>query len=162
MAKTKKPFIIGEKLILPAAKDVCCELLGETAVQKMTCAPLSASTRASLVARMVKNLPAMQKSWVWSLGGEDPLEKGMAIHSSFLAGESHGQRSLAGSQRVVHDWATNTLLHGVPPRWHPAILAFWYSYLWAILLPLAWAGFSGLLLAIHQTVAEGTRHHFRG
>ena len=51
MAKTKKPFTTGEKLILPAAKDVCCELLGDTAV-------------ASLVARMLKNLPARQESWV--------------------------------------------------------------------------------------------------
>ena len=34
---------------------------------------------------MVRNLPAMQKTWVQSLGGEDPQEKGMAIHSSILA-----------------------------------------------------------------------------
>ena len=34
---------------------------------------------------MVKNLPAMQETWVQSLGGEDPLEKGMATHSSILA-----------------------------------------------------------------------------
>ena len=40
---------------------------------------------ASLVAQMVKNLPAMQETWVQSLGQEDPLEKGMAIHSSILA-----------------------------------------------------------------------------
>ena len=44
---------------------------------------------------------------VWSLGGEDPLEEGMAAHSSILAGESHGQRSLVGydpwSCRVGHD-----------------------------------------------------------
>ena len=33
---------------------------------------------------MVKNLPAMQETWVQSLGWEDPLEKGMATHSSFL------------------------------------------------------------------------------
>ena len=39
----------------------------------------------SLVAQMVKNLPAMQKTQVGSLGWEDPLEKGMAIHSSILA-----------------------------------------------------------------------------
>ena len=38
--------------------------------------------RASLVAQMVKNLPAMQEAWVQSLGWEDPLEKGMATHSS--------------------------------------------------------------------------------
>ena len=40
---------------------------------------------ASLVAQTVKNLPAMQKTWVQSLGWEDPLEKGMATHSSILA-----------------------------------------------------------------------------
>ena len=40
---------------------------------------------ASLVAQMVKNLPAMQKTWVWSLGWNDPLEKEMATHSSILA-----------------------------------------------------------------------------
>ena len=34
---------------------------------------------------MVKNLPAMKETWVQSLGQEDPLEKGMAIHSSILA-----------------------------------------------------------------------------
>ena len=39
------------------------------------------------VAQMVKNLPAMQETWVRSLGQEDPLEKGMAIHSSILAWE---------------------------------------------------------------------------
>ena len=38
-----------------------------------------------MVAHMVKNLPAMQKTWVQSLGQEDPLEKGMATHSSILA-----------------------------------------------------------------------------
>ena len=41
-------------------------------------------TMYSLVAQMVKNLPAMQETWVQSLGWEDPLEKGMATHSSFL------------------------------------------------------------------------------
>ena len=41
--------------------------------------------RASLVAQMVKNLPAMQETWVQSLGWEDPFEEGMATHSSFLA-----------------------------------------------------------------------------
>ena len=45
---------------------------------------------------MVKNLPAMQEIQARSLSGEDPLEKEMATHSSILAGESQGQRSLAG------------------------------------------------------------------
>ena len=40
--------------------------------------------RASLVAQLVKSPPAMQKTWVQSLGGEDPLEKGKATHSSIL------------------------------------------------------------------------------
>ena len=62
---------------------------------------------ASLVAQMVKNLLAMQETWVQSLGWEDPLEKGVAIHSSILAWsipwteEPGGLQSL-GSQRVGH------------------------------------------------------------
>ena len=49
----------------------------------------------SLVAQMVKNLPAMQEMQVWALSRENPLEKGMAT-SVLLPGESHGQRSLVG------------------------------------------------------------------
>ena len=53
-------------------------------------------SQASLVAQMVKNLPAMQETWVRSLGWEDPLEEGMATHSGILAWRiPHGQRSLA-------------------------------------------------------------------
>ena len=70
---------------------------------------------AFLVAPRVKNPPAMQETWVWSLGWEDPLEKGMATHSSILAWripwiqEPDGLQSME-SQRVGHDWATNTVL----------------------------------------------------
>ena len=46
--------------------------------------------------QVVKNLPAMQETWVQSLGWEDPLEKVMATHSSIPAGEFHRQRSQAG------------------------------------------------------------------
>ena len=56
-----------------------------------------------MVARMVKNLPAVQETEVQSLGWEDPLQKGMAL---FLPGESHGQTM--GLQRVRHDGATKT------------------------------------------------------
>ena len=69
-------------------------------------------TRASLVAHMVKNLPAMQETWVQSLGQEDPLEKGMATYSNILAWripwtkESGGLQSIR-SQKVRHDRATN-------------------------------------------------------
>ena len=48
------------------------------------------------MAQMVKNLPAMQETWVWSLDWEDPLEESMATHSSMLAWNPHWQRSLAG------------------------------------------------------------------
>ena len=51
---------------------------------------------ASLVAQMVKCLPAMQETWVRSLGHEDPLEKEMATHSVPLPGKFHGRRSLVG------------------------------------------------------------------
>ena len=64
--------------------------------------------RASLVAQMVKNLPAMQETRVQSLGWENPLEEGTATHSSILAGmipwteETGGLQSM-GSQRVGHN-----------------------------------------------------------
>ena len=63
---------------------------------------------ASLVARMVNNLPAMQETWVQSLGWEVPLEKAKATHSSILAWripwtEDPGRLQSMGSQRVGHN-----------------------------------------------------------
>ena len=64
------------------------------------------------MSQKVKNLPAMQETWVWSLGGEDPLEKEMATHSSILAWRipwtevPSGLQSM-GSLRVGQSWATN-------------------------------------------------------
>ena len=52
------------------------------------CQASHTSIWASLVAQMVKNLPAMQETWVQSLGQEDPLEKKMATHFSILAWEN--------------------------------------------------------------------------
>jgi len=57
---------------------------------------------------MAKNLPAMQETWVRPLGQEDPLEKGMATHSSILAWripwtEQPGGLGAMGSQRVRYD-----------------------------------------------------------
>ena len=46
---------------------------------------LVSGNKGSLVAQLVKNLPAMRETWVQSLGWEDPLEKGQATHSSILA-----------------------------------------------------------------------------
>ena len=63
---------------------------------------------ASLVAQLVKNLPAVQETQVQSLGWEDPLEKEMATHSSILAWkiswtEEPGGLQSMGLQRVGHD-----------------------------------------------------------
>ena len=64
-------------------------------------------TWTSLVAQMVKNLPAMWETWVQSLGQEDPLEKEMAAHSSVLAWEIPWREEPVriqsmGLQRVQH------------------------------------------------------------
>ena len=62
----------------------------------------------SLVSQRVKHLPAMQETWVRSLGWEDPLEKEMTTYSSTLAlkipwMEEPGRLQSTGSQRVRHD-----------------------------------------------------------
>ena len=59
---------------------------------------------------MVKNLPIMQETEVQSLGQEDPLEKGIATHCSFLAWripqtEEPGGQQSNGLQRVGHNWS---------------------------------------------------------
>ena len=61
---------------------------------------------------VVKNLPAMQETWVWSLVREDPLEKEIATHSSSLAfkmpwTEEPGRLQPTESQGIEHDWATS-------------------------------------------------------
>ena len=71
-----------------------------------------------VMAQLLKNLPAMQETWVQFLGWEDPLEKGMATHSSILAWESHGQRSLAGysswdpKELDMTEWLSTAQLKG--------------------------------------------------
>ena len=78
---------------------------------------LSAITyMTSLVAQTVKNLPAMQETWVWSLARKDPLKKGMVTHSSILAWripwtEEPGSLKSMRSRRVEYEWVTNTFLH---------------------------------------------------
>ena len=71
---------------------------------------------ASLVAHKVKNLPAVRETWVRSLGWEDPLEEGMATHSSVLAWrvpwtELPGGLQAMRSHRVGHDCATKHTAH---------------------------------------------------
>ena len=73
--------------------------------------------RASLAAQILKHLPTMQETQVPSLTQEDPLEKGMATHSSIPAWripwtEEPGRLQFMGSQRVGHHWPTNTHTRG--------------------------------------------------
>ena len=83
-------------------------------------------THIPLVAQMIKNLPIMQETWVWSLGWEDPLKKGMATHSSIFAlriilwTEEPGRLQSMGWQRDRHSLVTNTLLSGwkLGANWH--------------------------------------------
>ena len=78
-------------------------------------------SRPSMVAQMVKNLSATRETWIRSLGLEDPLEKGMATHSSISAWRILQYSFLVNSmdrgacrlqsmglQRVRHDWTSNT------------------------------------------------------
>ena len=110
------------------------------------------------MAQMVKNSPTMQETWVWSLASEDPLEKEMATHSSILAWripqtKEPGELQSMGSQRVGHDWVSNTstyprrvrvkrgispLYSGAEPQiqtikeveWFPACLVLITGLLW--------------------------------
>ena len=65
---------------------------------------------ASLVAQLVKNLPALQETWVWSLGWEDPLEKGKVTHSSILTWEFHELHSPWGHKESnTTEWLSLSL-----------------------------------------------------
>ena len=88
---------------------VCSQLILLFAFKLLT---LQEFILASLLAQMVKHLPAMQETWIQSLDREDPLEKDMATYSSTLAWripwlEEPGRLQSMGLQRVGHDWATS-------------------------------------------------------
>ena len=104
----------------------------------MTCAGLVLGisiavcfTRASSVAQQVKNLPAMQETWVQSLGWEDPLEKGKATHSSILAWRIPWTIQSMGSQRVGHDRVTFTFRSWILLFKYPLSLLFsFFNHNW--------------------------------
>ena len=82
----------------------------------------------SLVGEMVKKPPAMQETQVWSLGWEDPLEKGMVTHSNILAwrtpwAEEPGGLQSIRRQRVRHNWGTNT--HKLFISWIQLLSCVW-------------------------------------
>ena len=85
-----------------------------------------------LVAQSVKNPPAMQETWVQSLGWEDPLEKGLATHSSILAWrirwiEEPDRLQSMGSQRVGHYWTT--LIHSLTHSF--TLSLYFFILLWS-------------------------------
>ena len=65
-----------------------CAFLTQNEQSVFSFSDISTFFWASLVAQLVKNLPAVRKTWVPSLGWEDPLEKGKATHSRILAWRS--------------------------------------------------------------------------
>ena len=89
-------------------------------------------------AQMVKNLPTMQEIWVLSLGQEDPLEKGMATHSSILAWRTpwtdHGITELDTTEQLPH---THTPLSPFPPHLH-LISIFTSIFIFISILPTEW------------------------
>ena len=86
---------------------------------------------ASLMPQMIKNLPAMRETWVWSLGWEDPIQKRTATHSSILVWRipwtaKVGRLRSMGLQRVGHNWVTFT------DHWYV------YVYMYAYIFWLNW------------------------
>ena len=112
------PFFHKTHLTLLFSRWVMSDSLQPRGLQhaRLPCPSISpricSNSWASLVAQMVKRLPAMGETWVRSLGREDSLEKDMATHSSALAWkipwtkESH-RLQFMGSQRVGHNWVTS-------------------------------------------------------
>ena len=91
----------------------------------------------TLLAQMVKNPPAMWETWVWSLGLEDPLEKGLAIHSSILAWripwtKEPGRLQAMGLQRVGHNWVT--FAHSLAGMWNEYNCALVWTFFGIALL----------------------------
>ena len=103
---------------------------------------ISMSHEASLVAQMVKNLPAMQEAWVWSLGQEGPLEKGIATHSSILGWRTPWTEEPASPRGRRESDATEQLTLALPSKVknrrhlihvHPSYIYVYftvYAYLW--------------------------------
>ena len=112
------------------------------------------------MAQIVRNSPTMQETWVWSLGSEDPLEKEMATHSSILAWripqtKEPGELQSMASQRVRHDWVTNTstyprrvrvkrgmspLYSGAEPELQTIKEAEWFPACLVLITGLLWQG----------------------
>ena len=103
----------GSPVFLPGESQgrgrlVGCHLWGHTESATTEVMQQQGNQGASLVAKLVKNPPAMQETLVQFLGWGDPLEKGQATHSSILAQRIPWTAQSMGSQRVRDDWVTFT------------------------------------------------------
>ena len=88
-AKAEEPFTAGEELILPAAKDLCHELLGEAAVQKVTCVPFSASTISRQIDEIAEDIEAqllerINESLWYAIQVDEPTEVDKATMLVFV------------------------------------------------------------------------------
>ena len=114
---------------------------------------------------MVKNLPAIQETWVWSLGWEDPLEKGRPTHSGILAWripwtEEPGRLQSMGSQRVGHHWATNTFTF-IPMKDFSSVIQYYCKSIAISQVVLGYIPQANQAVTFQQTVL-GKGDLFRG
>ena len=88
--------------------------------------------RASLVAQLVKNWPEMWETWVWSLGWEDPLEKGTTTHSKLIPGlgRSSGEENHYPLQYSDLENSMDWIVHGVAKSWTQLTNFHFTSYIY--------------------------------
>ena len=129
--------------------------------------------RAFLVVKLVKNLPAIQETPVHFLGGEDPLEKGMATHSSILTWripwtQEPGRLQSMGSQWVGHNWVTKHKIrqmdHGISAKhlWEDilyGLLVYEPSHRWDVWLKSSLPSLSCFLTLGPLIHWQGLPHH---
>ena len=92
--KASEPHSNSTRHLTREPGSVCMAMTGNFEEVMLVPGSQGWSDMALLVVQLVKNVPAMQETWVRFLGWEDPLEKEMATHSSILAWKAQGQRSL--------------------------------------------------------------------
>ena len=112
---------------------------------------------ASLVAKLIKNLPAMQETQVQSLGHEDPLEKGMPIHSSILAWKTLWTEEDLMEKPKWTFWPTQYRESSVAPQWEGLADTSWIKG--SRLMSPTWGQQAGVC---HQLWRTEDTHQFCG
>ena len=120
---------------------------------------------ASLVAQLVKNPPTMRETWVWSLGGEDPLEKGRAYALQYSGLENSMDCIVWGCKESdTTEWLSLSNLNNLEKLFCIALFLLYYqchkSYLYIVyLLTDLWWFFNALLFYILQQIKSGVTNH---